>query len=52
MQEAVKSMAGTRSLKILALVCGLSLPAALAFAQQQPKPAAPEKVVNVFNWSD
>jgi putrescine transport system substrate-binding protein len=45
-------MAGTRSLKLLALVCGLGLPAALASAQQQPRPATMEKVVNVFNWSD
>jgi putrescine transport system substrate-binding protein len=45
-------MAGTRSLKLLALVCGLGLPAALASAQQQPRPATTEKVVNVFNWSD
>jgi putrescine transport system substrate-binding protein len=52
MQEAGKSMAGTRSLKLLALVCGLGLPAALASAQQQPRPATTEKVVNVFNWSD
>jgi putrescine transport system substrate-binding protein len=52
MQEAAKSMAGTRSLKLLALVCGLGLPAALASAQQQPRPATTEKVVNVFNWSD
>jgi putrescine transport system substrate-binding protein len=52
MQEAGKSMAGTRSLKLLALVCGLGLPAALASAQQQPRPATTEKVINVFNWSD
>ncbi len=43
-------MKSTRPTKILALVCGLLMPA-LAFAQQPPQ-AAPEKVVNVYNWSD
>ncbi|MBV9395741.1 MAG: polyamine ABC transporter substrate-binding protein [Methylobacteriaceae bacterium] len=45
-------MATTRVLKVLALAGALALPGALAAAQPQPKAAAPEKVVNVFNWSD
>ena len=45
-------MATTRFLKVFALCGALALPGALATAQQQAKPAAPEKVVNVFNWSD
>src|SRR3954467_5387236 len=52
MQEAGKPMARTRVLKVFALAGALALPAALACAQQQPKPAAPERIVNVFNWSD
>jgi putrescine transport system substrate-binding protein len=45
-------MATTRFLKVFALCGALALPGALATAQQQAKPAAPERTVNVFNWSD
>ena len=44
-------MASTHLMRILGFLFALILPAALAHAQQ-PKAAAPDKIVNVYNWSD
>jgi putrescine transport system substrate-binding protein len=45
-------MARSHPIRLAALLSALALPAALACAQQQPKPASPERIVNVYNWSD